>query len=140
MVDPIIIIQEADKLQGRVQHIVGLHLFPGNVEDNAVVAVIGAGYRAGHMDEVGVYKDQIPGPGNVFPVIEEKYPFAFYDVEDLVLGVKMFDTHVKFAVADHLLQGDAIRFAVVGDFFHREEPFCGEGWAVWGLAARLRIK
>lgn len=66
------------------------------------MAFIGAGDGLGHMDQVGIYQDQIPGPGDVLPVIKEEHPLPFHDVEDFVLGMEVLHPHIKFPVTDHL--------------------------------------
>ena len=54
------------------------------------------------MDQVVIYQDQIPGPGDVLPVIKEEHPLPFHDVEDFVLGMEVLHPHIKFPVTDHL--------------------------------------
>ena len=58
---------------------------------------IRTGSRTGHVDQIGIYKDQIPGLSQVFPVIKEKDAFPFHDIEDFILGVKMLHPHIKFS-------------------------------------------
>ena len=74
--------------------------------------------RAGHMDQIGIDKNQIPGSCLVLSVIKKEDPFPLDDIKNLILGMEMLYTHIKGSRPNHLFQGNTVCFSVISHFFH----------------------
>lgn len=64
--------QKTGQVQRGKQSFIGLHFLPGNIEDDPVMPLVKAVCRAGHMDQIGIDKNQIPGSCLVLSVIKKK--------------------------------------------------------------------
>ena len=118
MVDPVVFMKEPDQLQGRVLFVKGFHPVIADIQDDAVVARILCRDGLCHVNQVGVHQNQVSGAGHIFPVVKKEKAFPFNDIKNFILVMEMLYPHVKFAVPDHLLQGNSLNFSVKCHFFH----------------------
>ncbi len=117
MIDAVVLMEKTYQLQSRIFPIQILHAAAADIEDDPVMSGVVLGNGFGHVDQVGVYQDQIPLGGNKIAVIKEKKTFSLQDIEDFIFVVKMLHTHIKLSVPDHVFQGNTVDGGVVGYFF-----------------------
>ena len=103
VVNTVIVIKKLDQMKGRKHGVIGFHFLSGNIKNNPVMSVIGTGNRAGHMDEIGIYQNQISGTGNIFPVVEKENTFPLNNIKNFILCMKVFHPHIEFSITYHLL-------------------------------------
>ena len=118
VVDSVVFMKEPNQLQGRILPVKCFHSVIADVQDDAVMARILRCDGLCHVNKVGVHQNQVPGAGHIFPVIEKEKAFPFNDIKNFILVVEMLYAHVKFAVPDHLFQGNALNLSVKCNFFH----------------------
>ena len=117
MIDAVVLMEKTYQLQSRIFPIQILHAAAADIEDDPVMSGVVLGNGFGHVDQVGVYQDQIPLGGTKIAVIKEKKTFSLQDIEDFIFVVKMLHTYIKLSVPDHVFQGNTVDGGVVGYFF-----------------------